>query len=456
MHCYHNSHSNTTTNNNNNTNKPIPHLRHRTTTSTEQQHAIHWRKKICEWSYQVADHFDLSRDIVYVAMNYVDRYCSGGTKEDAADDDENVAVNLLLQDKNRYQLLAMASLCLAIKLYGEIEFDPQEQEQQHDQYHHHHHHHQDSTTTCTSLSAVNHVDEILPTPDENGIVMVPPELRRTGDAKPSPEDDVDEAKRRTEASVSVSASVESWIVETILRLGRNYFTQEQLQSMELEVLANLGWYLHPPTPQLVLEYYFHEFCHHPPGCAAAAAAPNHNNLEELALFLIELSVHDYYFVATTPSIIALAALLNAAQLLIIQQQDNDDDDEEEEDGHHNPFRNTNINNDAGNVELSMSWITNVQHYLLLYNNIDTDDDGKCNTVATAATTATKEEEISSCRMRLHQLYTNTNATMDDFGATTQHHQPYTDRAGDGENNNGDDLVECNREPSPTSVTHDVK
>ena len=400
---------------------------------------------------KVADHFDISRDIVYVAMNYVDRYCSGGTKEDAAADDENVAVNLLLQDKNRYQLLAMASLCLAIKLYGEIEFDPQEQ--QDDQYHHHHHHHQDSTTTCTSLSAANHVDEILPTPDENGIVVVPPELRRTGDAKPSPEDEADEAKRRTEASVSVSASVESWIVETIVRLGRNYFTQEQLQGMELEVLANLGWYLHPPTPQLVLEYYFHEFCHHPPGCAAAAAAPNNNNnLEELALFLIELSVHDYYFVATQPSIIALAALLNAAQLLLIQQQDNDDDDEEE-DGHPNPVRNTNINNDAGNVELSMSWITNVQHYLLLYNNIDTDDDGKCNT---AATTATKEEEISSCRMRLHQLYTNTNATMDDFGATAQHHQLYTDRAGDGENNNGDDLVECNREPSPTSVTHDVK
>ena len=59
MHCYHNSQSTTTTTNNNNTthnsnhnNKPIPHLRHRTTTSTEQQHAIHWRKKICEWSYQ--------------------------------------------------------------------------------------------------------------------------------------------------------------------------------------------------------------------------------------------------------------------------------------------------------------------------------------------------------------------------------------------------------------------
>jgi len=41
-------------------------------------------------------------------------------------------------------------------------------------------------------------------------------------------------------------------------------------------------------------------------------------LKELALFIIELSVHDYYFVMNTnkSSVIALAALLNAAQLLI--------------------------------------------------------------------------------------------------------------------------------------------
>ena len=41
-------------------------------------------------------------------------------------------------------------------------------------------------------------------------------------------------------------------------------------------------------------------------------------LEELALFIIELSVHDYHFVMNTnkSSVIALAASLNVAQLLI--------------------------------------------------------------------------------------------------------------------------------------------
>mmetsp|Transcript_28578 Transcript_28578/g.32066 ORF Transcript_28578/g.32066 Transcript_28578/m.32066 type:complete len:91 (-) Transcript_28578:107-379(-) len=41
-------------------------------------------------------------------------------------------------------------------------------------------------------------------------------------------------------------------------------------------------------------------------------------LEELALFIIELSVHDYYFLMNTnkSSVISLAASLNVAQLLI--------------------------------------------------------------------------------------------------------------------------------------------
>jgi len=54
----------------------------------------------------VADHFDLTRDLVYIALHYMDRVCA------ASDTAE------LLRDKNRFQLLAMASLCLAIKLHG--------------------------------------------------------------------------------------------------------------------------------------------------------------------------------------------------------------------------------------------------------------------------------------------------------------------------------------------------
>ena len=59
-----------------------------------------WREKICEWAYQVIDHFDYSREVVGVAMHYLDRYLATRT------------VN-----KKVFQLAAMTSLFLAIKLY---------------------------------------------------------------------------------------------------------------------------------------------------------------------------------------------------------------------------------------------------------------------------------------------------------------------------------------------------
>lgn len=59
-----------------------------------------WREKICEWSYQVIDHFDFSREIVSIAVSYLDRYLS-----------------VRPVDKKHFQLLAMSCLYLAIKLY---------------------------------------------------------------------------------------------------------------------------------------------------------------------------------------------------------------------------------------------------------------------------------------------------------------------------------------------------
>ena len=58
-----------------------------------------WREKICEWSYQVVDHFDFSREVVMIAMNFLDRYLASRS------------VN-----KKVFQLAAMTSLFLAIKL----------------------------------------------------------------------------------------------------------------------------------------------------------------------------------------------------------------------------------------------------------------------------------------------------------------------------------------------------
>jgi hypothetical protein len=59
-----------------------------------------WREKICEWSYQVVDHFDFNREIVAISLSYLDRFLA--TRQ----------VN-----KKIFQLAAMTTLYLAIKLY---------------------------------------------------------------------------------------------------------------------------------------------------------------------------------------------------------------------------------------------------------------------------------------------------------------------------------------------------
>jgi Cyclin, N-terminal domain len=58
-----------------------------------------WRERICEWSYQVVDHFDFSREVVGLSLSFLDRFL--GNKR---------------VDKQQFQLLAMTTLYLAIKL----------------------------------------------------------------------------------------------------------------------------------------------------------------------------------------------------------------------------------------------------------------------------------------------------------------------------------------------------
>ena len=67
-----------------------------------------WREKICEWSYQVIDHFDFSREVVSISIHYLDRFLA--TRQ---------------CNKKVFQLAAMTSLFLAIKLYepGKLSMD---------------------------------------------------------------------------------------------------------------------------------------------------------------------------------------------------------------------------------------------------------------------------------------------------------------------------------------------
>jgi len=61
-----------------------------------------WREKICEWCYQVIDHCDIDRDVVSITLFYFDRYCAFHTNLDEA----------------LYQLVAMTSLYLAVKIHS--------------------------------------------------------------------------------------------------------------------------------------------------------------------------------------------------------------------------------------------------------------------------------------------------------------------------------------------------
>ncbi len=59
-----------------------------------------WRELICEWSFQVVDHFDFNRDTVVSSLSYLDRCVASRS------------VN-----RRTFQLAAMTTLYLAIKLF---------------------------------------------------------------------------------------------------------------------------------------------------------------------------------------------------------------------------------------------------------------------------------------------------------------------------------------------------
>jgi len=60
-----------------------------------------WREKIVEWCFQVVDHCDMDRDLVFIAMSYFDRYLSRYSV-----------------DETLTQLVAMTCLYLAVKVHS--------------------------------------------------------------------------------------------------------------------------------------------------------------------------------------------------------------------------------------------------------------------------------------------------------------------------------------------------
>lgn len=167
----------------------------------------HWREKICEWAYQVVDHFNLHREVVSIAMNHLDRYLASYPTP---------------VDKNTFQLLAMTCLYLSIKL--------------------------------------NEYKHLL-----------------------------------------IAGSKSS--MDTILQLSRGFFTLKEMEKMEYDILQRLQWHVHPPSPQVFVKHFLFFM--------SLEDADTH----DLAQFMAELSVMDYFFVNYKPSVVAIASIMNAMDRL---------------------------------------------------------------------------------------------------------------------------------------------
>lgn len=85
------------------------------------------RRKICEWYFKVVDRFSVDREVVLISINYFDRFLALRRREMEAnelalsrneDDEKNQRQGIPDFDSKMFQLVATASIYLAMKLHG--------------------------------------------------------------------------------------------------------------------------------------------------------------------------------------------------------------------------------------------------------------------------------------------------------------------------------------------------
>lgn len=86
-----------------------------------------WRKRIASWMFDVVDHFLYDRNVVSIALWYIDRYVGHLLVEEERNQRRGSGIESDSQPIKRrhFQLIAVTSLYLAIKVHGELkENDP--------------------------------------------------------------------------------------------------------------------------------------------------------------------------------------------------------------------------------------------------------------------------------------------------------------------------------------------
>ena len=135
-----------------------------------------------------------------------------------------------------------------------------------------------------------------------------------------------------------------YYLPTLLKLSRNFFTYEDVTTMELSILESLEWKLCHPTSQDFLDHFMALFAfvlkedRSAPDAASTAVNKKKNDdkkknkiavtiidkdmigdIGEFAQYLIELSICDFHCTHqySRPSLIALACLFNAIDIVLM-------------------------------------------------------------------------------------------------------------------------------------------
>ena len=93
---------------------------------------------------------------------------------------------------------------------------------------------------------------------------------------------------------------------TVAKLGRELFTNKDIEGMEMKMMKALSWLVHPVTSW---DFISHMVVMLPP----TASSHTYRELYETCRYLSELSVYDPFFVEQTKSYVALATILNVLE-----------------------------------------------------------------------------------------------------------------------------------------------
>ena len=260
------------------------------------------RRNVCQWNYECVDYFLFDREVVYYSMHYYDRYHNnnnnnmnhghyGGASSSSTSTSTGTPQQQQQPSTMVSHLLALSSLYLACKIHGTAATD-----------------NNDALPTTTRVSSSDDEEDVL---SSSSFFTSSSSRRRIG-------------------------------LQQFCIMSRGAYCPQMLEEMEVSLLTNLRWRLHPPSPTDFLIRFVkilslllkddnniivyaatttgshHQQQQHSTTSTAYNPTHNDNNVGkgwsvfEVARYQLELAVYSSELCHNVlPSKIAFAAILNA-------------------------------------------------------------------------------------------------------------------------------------------------